>query len=147
MKKHFGFRLFVALIVIGVLAVMVTGLYVSGSPERARKQQLDQNRVNELTNIHQAIDNFWQTQKRLPRTLDELHFPASYLSLSDPKTKQLYEYHVIGDAKYQLCATFDEKGLHDLSRPFGEHVAGHQCFDLYVMSSMPQFDLRAIKNN
>lgn len=105
-------KLFVGAVTLMVTAVVVVGLYVAGSPAKERNRQLDEQRVNELQQIANAIDAAYDREARLPETLDELKAGAKeyyYVqSIVDPKTNEPYEYLVTGATTYDLCAVFDD---------------------------------------
>ena len=59
--------------------------------------------------IANDIDVYYQDYNKLPETLDELIAAYSYLTnqdLFDPLTGEKFEYRVIGDDTYELCANF-----------------------------------------
>jgi len=117
-----------------VVAAMFIGLWLAGSPARARRQELDQRRVMELSNISNAVNLEIQGFGRFPPTLDHLvrGRPGAGLSLNDPVTKVPYTYVVIDSVRYELCATFDAPdsvGPYGTAvDPFWRHGAGHTCF-------------------
>lgn len=123
MQKPSGMKLFAGAVTLMVAAVVVTGLFVAGSPAKERNRQLDEQRVNELQQIANAIDTTYDRDARLPSSLDELKAGAKEFyyvsSIVDPKTGEHYEYIVTGDTTYDLCATFDDvtQQLDQFGRP------------------------------
>jgi len=117
-----------------VLATIVLGMWIAGSPAGARKQALDQRRVLELSNLSNAIDEEYRGYGRFPRTLDALARgrPRSGLSFVDPVTRSPYDYQVLDSVRYVLCATFDAPdsvGPYGAQvDPFWRHGAGNTCF-------------------
>lgn len=111
-KKVPALKVFVGAVVLMVAAVVVTGLYVAGSPAKERNRQLDEQRTNELQQIANAIDTTYDRDARLPSSLEELKTGAKEFyyvsSIVDPKTGAPYEYNVTGDTTYELCAMFDD---------------------------------------
>ena len=122
-----------------VIAAVVGGLLLLGSPAEERLLRLDIRRVNDLKLISRGIDAYWTQNKRLPVSLDELlQQPLPKLNLSDksfrdPTTEQVYEYHTVGENTYELCATFQRDSARESqeqNRDFWSHGAGRQCFEL-----------------
>ena len=107
-----GISLFTGAVTLLVAGVVVVGLFVAGSPGKERDRRFDEQRVNELQQIANAVDASYDRTRRLPATLAELQTPGKneyYVpSLLDPKTGVPYEYRVAGDTGYELCATFDQ---------------------------------------
>ena len=144
------FHVFQALVIFSVLAVVVTGFFVIGSPSEERARKLDQQRVNDLQQVTSAIDQYYNLNNRyqLPSSLLLIQQERNVYvaSIVDPKTALPYEYQMIGDMSYQLCATFEQDAQNDPQNPyapkaypaapvgpnFWSHTAGRNCFDLTV---------------
>lgn len=153
MNKHIGFRIFVGVVIAAVLAVIVAGMFIAGTPNRARERQLDDRRVALLQQITYGIDAFYQEKQRLPLALDELRtIPMMYLeSIEDPQTKEPFAYRELGTKteigmpQYELCAVFllpsDAQNTNgalvkpyapgvEYSDEFWKHGVGRACFTL-----------------
>jgi hypothetical protein len=123
-----------------VLAAIVWAFYVMGSPFAQRVLRLDQRRVDDLQSIQWQVINYWQQKQKLPATLSDLTNPiSSYAIPTDPEYQKgnIYEYAVLGDKKFQLCATFSKpmpKGWVDNSASYGGGM--FEARDMAV-SSMP----------
>jgi len=91
-----------------VIASIVYGFMVMGSPNTIRKMRFDERRVSDLQSIQWQVVNFWQQKERMPKSLSELNDPLSgYTVPVDPRTSDSYEY-VLGAGKaFNLCATFE----------------------------------------
>ena len=87
-KKRHGLLWSSIAIVIGSI---VLGFFIVGSPATARAQRFDQQRVNDLQQIEYQVINYWQNNKKLPS------------SVSDAR----YEYRILGELQYDLCAEFE----------------------------------------
>ncbi len=123
-----------------VIATIIGGLFVVGSPAQRRRESLDQERVNDLNSISYAIDTYYQTSSStLPINLESLSRNQPYLStqLTDPSTNVPYEYRTLPGqlGVYELCATFETES--DLSwngpkadpyQPSWTHQIGRTCF-------------------
>jgi len=93
-----------------VIASIVAAFFLIGSPMKQRLIKLDERRVNDLQYIQNQIVNYWQNKERLPRNLNELKDDITGVSVPvDPETGLAYEYKVLGNLKFSLCADFDTK--------------------------------------
>lgn len=135
MRKS-GVDILVASIIAVVVAVVVGGLILLGSPTQERMRRLDSQRVADLRAVASAVDLYWTRHQTLPFSLEELsREPGGFVRLMDPDTKRPYEYRVLNGHTYELCAEFvrDWTDQHDvLYKDFWAHGAGRQCFKLEV---------------
>ncbi|MFA6321927.1 MAG: DUF5671 domain-containing protein [Candidatus Buchananbacteria bacterium] len=93
---------------VAVIVVSFVGsFFIVESPAMARKRAYDATRLNDLSTIKYSVDNYYQEYKKLPDTLDALKTNNAYLKIVDPKSNQPYEYQVIDQITYELCANFD----------------------------------------
>jgi hypothetical protein len=135
---------FVAISLVSVLAAIVTGFWLLGSPGQQRLISLDNKRLEDLSGIASAISNqninVGEGEARpLPETLPTT-LPTSS-SLTDPVSNQPYEYRRLTDSTYELCATFatassgqDDRSWLAQSWP---HPAGRHCFKLDKSGTQP----------
>jgi hypothetical protein len=121
---------------IGVaVAAIVAGVMVAGMPAQGRMQRLDMTRARDLRTIMAAVDGFWMRQERLPDSLGELAAdPRTRVSIEDPVTGQQYEYRIVDEDSYELCAVFDLASIPETRAPdaFWLHDAGRHCFSLHA---------------
>jgi hypothetical protein len=106
-----------------VIAAIVGGFLIVGSPAKQRAIRFDQQRVNDLMTIQYQVINYWQTKSALPAALADLNDPISNFTVpTDPETKAVYDYSVKGvmgtnpaagpgsgtpsGLVFELCATF-----------------------------------------
>lgn len=139
MKK---LRIFVIVISLMVLAAVVAGFFIVGSPQKERLRRFDEQRVLDFQNLQGQIVSFWQSKNHLPSSLDELKNEISgFIPPLDPETNAAYEYRTIGPLSFELCATFSfasEESRPDLpvpatrlfAAPFSvwSHPSGRFCF-------------------
>jgi hypothetical protein len=129
-----------------ILAVIIGGFFVIGSPGHQRSVRLDSNRVSDLSSTQHQIISFWQEKEVLPKELSDLSDSISgFVAPTDPVTGKDYKYVVSGDLEFQLCATFDlesdEKGAEAVGYPYRDvsfakpivneswaHDVGETCF-------------------
>lgn len=127
---------------VAVVASIIGGLFLAGSPHRSRALRFDDRREQDLQGVASAIDSYWSRNQELPEAFEALAGQriAPARSVRDPESGALYEYRVTGERTYELCATF---ALADTepevvyrapgeSRTFWSHGAGRECFALEV---------------
>lgn len=124
-----------------VLAAVVWGFVLVGSPATVRLQRFDQQRLQDLQTIFREIQSLCidpdpdETLKRpLPQTLDELALEARQrkINLTDPETGERYLYTVEGETRYTLCATFSLPREADTD-VFWNHPADQHCYTIDVL--------------
>lgn len=126
-------QLLLGLGVVLAVAAVIAGMMVAGTPAEGRARRLDDVRAGDLRKIMTAVDDFLKRQEHLPGSLSELVAdPHTDVSLLDPDTKVEYEYRVLDEDSYELCAVFELASLPDTRTPgaFWLHDAGRNCFSL-----------------
>lgn len=129
----------VGAIVSAVVLVSVIGsFFIIGSPATERQYRIDDQRVNDLSNIQYQVTSYWQAKQKLPAALDELNDPLMGFSVPvDPETGAGYLYRAVGATSFELCATFNKpnRALPQVSRPVPvgayenwQHGEGEICF-------------------
>lgn len=148
-QKSSKIKLLVWAVSFGVIASIVGGFFIMGSPGTLRMKRFDERRVGDLQNIQYQIMNFYQRKGSLPNTSDELKDPISgFVIPADPETNNSYGYEKVSDLSFKICANFsldsgiliDSKG--GMSRPVPvssemgfplnenwQHKKGYVCFD------------------
>jgi hypothetical protein len=113
-------------------------LWLIGSPAEQRLLRLDEQRVNELTQIAGAARYRWTSDRQLPDTADGL-VDGQFLTRipTDPSTREPYEYGVTGPLQFEVCATFDRPSRPAQSGDFWYHEAGRRCFQFNVSDRNP----------
>lgn len=93
-----------------VVGALIAGLFVVGSPNQARNEKYDQTRLEDLRGIIRALDCKNPTGMPAELTRDAISSVCSkgypLKSLTDPKTDELYEFRIVTDVKFEVCATF-----------------------------------------
>lgn len=127
-----------------VLASVVLGFILVGSPAQQRKVRFDDQRVSDLSTIQYEITNYYQTKKgALPATLSDLTNTLSGFTVPvDPNTGAAYEYAAKEGLTFELCATFEAESVSNYSnatmayREYGvnyygswNHGIGRTCFE------------------
>ena len=130
-----------------VLAALVAGFFIAGSPAAERARRFDEQRLNDLRSIQWRVVSHWQVKGTLPKTLSDLATDIDGFSdPKDPETGISYRYVPTGERSFELCAVF-ARAYGDPSAPakpvFGSdlssirseidaggwaHPAGEACF-------------------
>jgi len=91
-----------------VLASIILGFFIIGTPAVQRARRFDEQRVSDLQSLQGEIVNYWSQKDVLPQNLNNLEDNISgYIVPKDPQKGESYEYRVIGDLTFELCATFE----------------------------------------
>ena len=122
--------LFAVLSAIAMIAAVVIGLFVIGSPSEFRMRRFDERRANDLASISGAVRTYRLTHESLPQKLGDLEAAITY-NLKDPVGRP-YEYAVKDEFSYELCAEFDTTTdtltATRFRSVFEKHGSGRQCF-------------------
>jgi hypothetical protein len=127
-------RLPVAILVLACAGAIAAGMTIVGPPWSYRAIEQDYRRSANLEAIEIGIWGYHDDYGRLPETLDAID-SLWHDELYDPETGELYEYRIIGDTSYELCATFARamaEGDPDWVTDFSTHAAGRHCFEREV---------------
>lgn len=91
-----------------ILAALVSGFFIVGSPAQQRDRRFDDQRTSDLQSIQSDIVySYYMSKQKLPTSLSDLKNDVTGFVLPvDPQTGQSYEYHVTGSLSFQLCADF-----------------------------------------
>ncbi len=136
MKRFSVERIIIVTASLAVVGAIFAGLYVIGPPSRQRLRRIDERRMQDLNELSIAVDNYWNHNKKLPATMEEL-CKHSCSNAKDPVSQRPYIYEKTGPKAYKFCADFALES--DESSPSGryyypqfkwKHKAGHDCFDL-----------------
>lgn len=127
-----------------VLASIISGFFIVGTPNEQRRRRMDEQRVSDLQMIQGQIIDYWVKKGSLPQNLDSLHDNIyGFNAPKDPETKVSYEYIVDDTFKFQLCANFstsnngnDSKlntsrvmySPYDTYQQNWQHESGRTCF-------------------
>ncbi len=120
-----------------VIASVVWGFVVLGSPHTQRMYKYDEQKVMDLQNLNGQIQTYYGMNLKLPVNLDALLEMNYYnTATKDAQTGLPYEYVKSTDTTYSLCAVFnkDSKEATDSrAYPYSyeatwSHPAGRHCF-------------------
>src|SRR3990170_5950991 len=92
-RKSSKMKLLAWVVSFAVLASIVGGFFIMGSPFTLRMKRFDERRVNDLQNIQYQIVNFYQRKGVLPDNLNELKDPiAGFILPRDPNPASFVGY-------------------------------------------------------
>lgn len=90
-----------------VLASIVSGFFIVGSPAVQRQRRFDDRRISDLQTLQNEIVNYWQQKEKLPEKLSDLNNSISgFVPPNDPETNGAYQYKVALPLTFELCADF-----------------------------------------
>lgn len=133
-------KIWLSVSVLIVVASIVWGFSVLGSPRTQQLLKYDQQKTNDLQSVKSEVENYYRNKGILPGTLTDLSDSYYYYKTKDQQTGKLYEYTKKSDRNYELCAEFnkDSKDMDKTSPGLGirkslydnswSHPAGRYCF-------------------
>ncbi len=140
-----------------LVAVIILGFVLVGSPAQQRAVRFDEQRVNDLSTIQNEVINYYSNKHSLPASLSDLSNSLNgFIVPVDPETSAAYEYRdSLGDATapgFALCATFatnnstsndvktsqptTPRAAYDLYNSSWSHITGQVCFERTIDPSM-----------
>jgi type II secretory pathway pseudopilin PulG len=132
------------IIVVLILALIVSGIYFINARNRSQStaRQHDRQRINYISNIKYAIENYYTRNGRLPKTLSNINL-GYYGSAKDPKTSQPYRYSTSTKTTYKICTTFETSSTsgvggydYGASNNIYYHPQGYHCFNIQIPNNL-----------
>lgn len=128
-----------SLVIVLVIGAIVWAIFVTGGPAEARRQKLDERRVNQLKRIVQAVRSYYSEHDSLPDSLSQLRSVSQVTQedMVDPVTREPFEYRVLDKSNFEICATFETDASKHDTIPYRfdpgfdaveKHGRGKQCF-------------------
>ena len=126
--------------VVAVVAAIITGFFIVGSPTEERAYRFDDQRVQNLQQIQSQILSYWQSKNALPDNLSQLHDQFSGFSVpKDPESGSDFVYRKTGNLTFELCANFNRPNRTGTTKeaPYADpyysqedwrHETGEHCF-------------------
>ncbi len=125
-----------------ILASIVWGFSVLGSPKTQRLIKYDSQKVSDLEQIQWQVVSYWQTKGMLPESLEEIISDKGYYFVlpKDPQTNDDYIYKKVDNMTFNLCAEFNKEDLRYqnkyeqypkasiIQNENWNHGVGEQCF-------------------
>lgn len=143
-------KYFIWTIIVLVVAAVMAGFFVVGSPQQERLRRFDERRVSDLQVIQSEIINYWIRKEKLPDNTDQLRDDIrGFAAPKDSQTGDAYIYRVQDKQNliFELCAVFVASNLDDWNNinapkapypyPYGlydiqqnwQHDKGLVCFE------------------
>jgi hypothetical protein len=132
-----------------ITAAFIASWFFIESPATTRAKRLDQNLVNNINGLENAVNSYYDKYKKLPDNFAQIQTNTDiYLdprSLTDPETGVAIDYRPVDSRSFQLCAVFrtdnkntDLKNNYTYADPTKLHRAGYQCFTSNVWTADPK---------
>lgn len=113
-----------------VVAAIVAGLVVSGSPLTQRELRFDERRVTDLNTLSDSLSRRYIDSGSLPDSLEPLVDGRILSELpTDPVSGDRYGYEATGRGRFRLCADFARADSVAMRGSFWAHPPGRHCFD------------------
>lgn len=139
-----GIRILGGIVSLVVLAFVIWGVVLAGSPFQARLERFDQQKVNDLQLIQSHVIDYWINTESLPENLTQVEDAVRGVRIpTDIQTGANYQYNALGELSFELCALFntastETESLMEFPRPIGgvfienefwTHDEGEVCFE------------------
>ena len=123
-----------------VLAAIVAGVVMLGSPSEERARRVDRRLVENLRDIKVTVDYYYAENGRLPASLHELAKEPVIRISKDAVPGGVYRYRVLGAEDFELCGTFERASERQEGSGVDvwQHPAGEHCFALKVVKRSTQ---------
>lgn len=120
---------------LAVIAMIVAGFWIIGSPAHERRIHQDLRTVQALHCLASDIYTSYSSKHTLAADLGQFRCDDT----QDPTTHKTFIYHVKSGSTYELCATFLTNNTSDYpnNTPFWRHPEGAQCFQLDASVDVP----------
>jgi hypothetical protein len=140
-KKALVQKIIAWFIITLVLASIIIGFVVMGSPMKQRERKIDNQRITDLQSIFYSVENYYREFRTMPKVLEDLKGMSVSMATFpiDPATREPYIYEYSEGTRFKLCATFSEplEGVYSNQvTPYyaygmnndWDHSAGYYCF-------------------
>jgi hypothetical protein len=128
LRATFFSRFGLAALIAAVAVTIGIGFWFAGSPMRARLLAQDEQRVSDLANISNRVQQYYFNKGSLPESLAACDInPVTFIEQKkDRVTGEPYLYRVIDTTRFELGATFALPGGSErLQTEFGRSIYGH----------------------
>ena len=139
-------KIWLTISVVIIVGSIVWGFSVLGSPRNQRLLKYDEQKINDLQNINNQIQSYYQMKDTLPAVIIDLAGPNTYFTIPmDPQSSKAYEYKKTDKLTYELCAEFNKSSneQNKVLTPvrmngiiWWTHPAGHYCFSQTINKSL-----------
>src|SRR3989344_4135921 len=102
-------RFMALLSLIIVVAAIVAGFMLMGSPFTQRERRFDEQKIQDLQTLQWQVISHWQTRGFLPESLALMKgVGKGDVVPRDPQTGEAYDYRVTGPRTFELGASFNQ---------------------------------------
>jgi len=122
-----------------VVALVVWGFAVIGSPRTQQLIKYDQQKISDLQGLNYQLQNYYQMHGNIPSAIFDLDCAQSPSNCMDKQTNKSYEYIKTGDVSYEFCAVFNKSSADEkipyttyyaeTGPNFSQYDAGRSCFE------------------
>jgi uncharacterized protein YacL len=95
--------------IIIIIATLIAGYFFVESPQETRNKKQDYMVIEKFSDLEKAINSYYSSKKKLPENFEKLlsnGFIQSANKTENSKTKEKFEYKIISEDIYELCANF-----------------------------------------
>ena len=136
-------KLYAAVASLVVIVVTVIGFMYIDTPQQVREYRIDEQQIVDLQDMQYRVEEYYLVHKSIPESLSALYGEQDVPTA--PEGRAQYEYRVVDETKYELCATFVRSNNVDTAatRPVLDkqyvadnyswnHTEGRTCFTRVV---------------
>lgn len=145
---------FLASLSVIVIAFVAAWFFIE-SPAVTRAKRLDQNLINNINTLENAVNSYNEKYKKLPENLEEVKnnrdMYLDAMSFVDRETGAPIDYKKTSDKTFEFCATFrtDNKNIDPLKDttyhdPTKIHEKGYQCLTNTVWSEQKTIEAKPV---
>lgn len=140
--------LFIGFITILAAITLLYGTVQIGNPFAVGERKIDQKRVIHMSKLKYQIEEYYRKNSKLPPTINDIDAPSyndNSFSKKDPQTSRDYEYTIVNDRSYKLCATFTTDTINKKDEQMSnndyayesiksqyQHPKGYYCFNFDI---------------
>jgi hypothetical protein len=126
---------------LAVVAAVVAGIVVLGSPAAERRLRMDQTRLGDLQTIERLVSSYSRVHRALPETIGALASEPGYsVPSNDPESRTPYVYRRLTPNSFEICAAFSTdsaaaSATNSYALAFNAewaHGKGMHCFERHV---------------
>jgi len=121
-----------------VVVSMFCSFIFGESPMEARDRKIDGAILDSFSNIEHGINQYYNANDSLPESLSVLSEEIKFITpeiMLDPETGLNYQYNILSEDRFELCANFRTSNLEDDNESYGyyreiwPHEKGEQCIE------------------
>ena len=136
-------KVWLSISIIIILFSIIWGFSVLGSPRTQQLIKYDEHKVSDLQNLNMQVQDYYQRFHSLPSSFrDLLKLNYGGISIIDTQIKKPYEYNIVDNLSYEVCAIFNKSSNLDSNQTtyvqYGNlsvrgsiswtHPSGRYCF-------------------